>query len=126
MNIHLSEWLDWADRSALPDSAGVYVIAKGDCSNVIYIGRTWSGKGVRNRINTFNRCANDGTGKHSGGVTFHKTYGPDVSDLLVTCHMPVAINPDPDILRPYIEYAERRLIWEHVEKFGQLPVCNSE
>ena len=124
--LHLSDWLDWADRTALPDSAGVYVIAKGDRTNVIYIGRTWGIDGVFNRIKTFNRSANSGNKGHAGGVTFHKTFGPDVSDFLVSCHTPVTINPDPNILRPYIEYAERRLIWEHVEKFGQLPVCNSE
>ena len=30
------------------------------------------------------------------------------------------------IMRPYIEYAERRLIWEHVSQHGDLPACNSE
>lgn len=31
----------------------------------------------------------------------------------------------PDFLRPYIGYAERWMIWEHVKAHGALPVCNS-
>jgi len=50
----------------------------------------------------------------------------DTSDLFVTVLLPDGIDPKPEILHPYIAYAERRLIWEYVEAHGGLPVCNSE
>jgi len=84
------------------------------------------GGGVRDRIRAFHRSATTGQLGHAGGVTFHTKLGPDVGDLAVSVHLPIAINPDLAILRPYIEYAERRLIWEHVARLGALPECNSQ
>jgi hypothetical protein len=124
--LHLSDWLDWDNRGELPSSSGIYIIAKGSHSNVVYIGRTWGNGGLRKRISAFNRSATTGVAGHAGGVTYNHTFGSDVSDLFVRSHTPKVINPNTDILRPYVEYAERRLIWEHVEQFGQLPKCNSE
>ena len=124
--LYLSDWLNWDDRLDLPASSGIYIIAKGTETNVVYIGKTWGKGGLRKRISAFNRSATMGNSNHAGGVTYSQTFGNNVDDLSVRCHVPVAINPDPDILRPYIDYAERRLIWEHVERNGQLPVCNSE
>lgn len=124
--IHLSDWLDWSDRISLPNCAGLYVISKGDRNNVVYVGRTWSAKGIRHRISAFHRSATTGNSGHAGGVTYNSVFGVDITDLFVRCHEPKTINPDPKILHPYIEYAERKLIWEHVEKFGELPVCNSQ
>ena len=124
--LHLSDWLNWEDRLNLPALSGIYIIAKNTQSNVIYVGRTWGNGGLRKRISAFNRSATTGLSGHAGGVTFSSKFGSNVDDLFVRYHIPVAINPDPDILRPYIEYAERRIIWEHVERHGQLPICNSE
>ncbi len=126
LNIHLSEWLSWAQRGSHPTSPGVYVIAQDRPVNTIYIGRTWGLGGLRDRLNAFHRSATTGLKGHAGGLTYHRQYGPDAMDLFACVHTTIAINPTDKILRPYIEYAERRLIWEHVEKFGDLPACNSE
>ena len=126
LNLHLSEWLPWAERGAHPNLPGIYVIAKERPGNIVYIGRTWGVGGLRDRLGAFHRSAMTGLKGHAGGVTFHRVFGPSALDLLACVHTTVAINPAEKILRPYIEYAERRLIWEHVEKHGDLPVCNSE
>ncbi|TIL38592.1 hypothetical protein [Mesorhizobium sp.] len=126
LNLHLSDWLPWADRGLQPAVPGVYVIAKERPGNVIYIGRTWGLGGLRDRLNAFHRSATTGLKGHAGGVTYHRVFGPLALDLFACVHTTVAINPSENILRPYIEYAERRLIWEYVEKVGKLPTCNSE
>lgn len=124
--LHLSEWAAWSQRHTQPDCAGVYVIGRGNEPVVLYIGRTWGSGGLKDRIRAFNRSATTGVKGHAGGVTYFHKLGPSVSDLMVKFHVPVAINPDEKILRPYIEYAERRLIWEHVVITGALPECNTE
>lgn len=102
------------------------MIAKGDPSNNVYIGRTWGTKGIRGRIRQFNRSALTGQKGHAGGVTFHGVFDGDTTGLFVSVHLPNGIDLKPEILHPYIAYAERRLIWEYVEAHGDLPVCNSE
>ena len=124
--IYLSKLFEWHKRTNLPDCAGLYVISKGDQEITIYIGRTWGKNGIKKRIRDFHRSATTGRAGHAGGVTYNSTFGAEVGDLYVRCHEPLIINPDPAILRPYIEYAERKLIWEHVEQHGVLPACNSE
>jgi len=126
LNLHLSDWLPWAERRVAPDTPGVYLISRGRPGDVVYIGRTWGIGGLRDRLHAFHRSATTGLKGHAGGVTFHRVFGPPALDLFTCVHTTMAINPDPRILRPYIEYAERRLIWEHVEKHGDLPACNSE
>jgi|GEM_PF-948060 len=126
LELALSHPVAWIDRAGLPDRAGVYVIARGDPTNTVYIGRTWGAKGIRNRIRAFHRSATTGQKGHAGGVTFHSVFEGDASGLFVTMHLPDGIDPKPEILHPYIAYAERRLIWEYVEVHGGLPVCNSE
>lgn len=121
--LHLSEELNWNERGNLPSVPGVYVISK---DYTIYVGRTWGSGGLKDRIRAFNRSATTGEKGHAGGVTYFGTFGLSVSDLKVRFHVPLAINPDERILRPYLEYAERRLIWEHVVKTGALPSCNTE
>lgn len=110
----------------MPQRAGIYVIAKGEPTNTVYIGRTWAAKGIRIRIRQFHRSASTGKKGHAGGVTFHGVFHGETSDLWVSVHLPDGIDQAGHILRPYIAYAERRLIWEHVEVHGVLPVCNSE
>lgn len=126
MELELSQPIAWADRATLPDRAGVYLIARGSPENTVYIGRTWGGRGIRQRIRAFHRSATTGMNGHAGGVTFHGVFSGDTSDLYVSVHLPNGINCKPQILHPYIAYAERRLIWEHVKAHGGLPVCNSE
>lgn len=125
MNIHLTPSMPWAERAALPNEPGVYVIAKAGV--VIYVGKTWGGDGLRGRIADFHRSATTGLKGHAGGVTFFGKYGPiDPSDITVSVHAPIILRRDADILYPYIQFVERRLIWEHVERHGRLPACNSE
>ena len=110
----------------MPQRAGIYVIAKGEPTNTVYIGRTWAAKGIRSRIRQFHRSASTGKKGHAGGVTFHGVFHGETSDLWVSVHLPVGIDQAGQILHPYISYAERRLIWEYVEVHGALPICNSE
>ena len=126
MELALSHPVAWTDRASLPDRAGVYLIARGEPGNTVYIGRTWGAKGIRHRIRTFHRSATTGQKGHAGGVTFHGVFDGDTTGLFVSVHLPDGIDPKPEILHPYIAYAERRLIWKHVEAHGGLPVCNSE
>lgn len=126
MELALSNPVAWTDRIKLPDRAGVYVIARGEPTNTVYIGRTWGAKGIRHRIATFHRSAMTGQKGHAGGVMFHGVFDADTSGLFVSVHLPDGIDPKPEILHPYIAYAERRLIWEYVNEHGCLPVCNSE
>ena len=124
--LELSEPLSWDRRNELAASAGVYVIAKADPANTVYIGRTWGSKGVKQRIGTFNRSAVTGRKGHAGGVTYHHTFGPHTDDLWVSVHIPTDVEVRPEILHPYIAYAERRFIWEFVDQYRRLPACNSE
>jgi len=125
LEVIFTPFVGWSERTALPDAPGVYEIAKGEEANLIYVGRTWCRGGLRDRIAAFHRSASTGRKGHAGGVTYHSLFGPDVSDLLVAAHVPVAINPAAHILRPYVDFAEKRAIWMHVQRFGGLPACNS-
>ena len=60
------------------------------------------------------------------GITFKGVFNGDASDLFVSLHLPDGIDTKPEILRPYLACAERRLIWEYVRVHGRLPACNSE
>ena len=125
MNVHLSPTLPWTERSAVPTEPGVYVIEKEGA--VIYIGKSWGGDGLRGRLGDSHRSATTGQKGHAGGVTFYGKFGAiDPVHIAVSVHVPVIMRRDPEILYPYIQYAERRLIWEHVERHGRLPACNSE
>ena len=126
VGLQLSEPIEWDKRATLPERAGVYIIARGVPSNTVYIGRTWGEKGMRSRIRAFHRSASTGQKGHAGGVTFHSRFDGDVSNLWISVHLPDGINQRPEILRPYIAYAERRVIWKYVAAHGGLPVCNSE
>lgn len=126
LQIHFLEWLPWSERVGLPPEAGLYRIARGEPANLIYVGRTWGEGGIRERIRSFHRSAMTGQKGHAGGQTYFRRFGADVGDLIVSAHVPLAINPTLTILKPYIDYAERRVLWEHVERVGALPECNTE
>ena len=125
-SLHISPWRKWEDRKGLPEQSGVYIVAKNSPENVIYIGLTSGQGGLRKRVAAFHRAATKRSAKHAGGLTYNGIFGSDVSRLFVAVHVPVAINPAKEISSTYIKYAERRLIWEFVEKHGKLPACNSE
>jgi hypothetical protein len=55
MNIHFSLSMPWADRAAIANEPGVYIIAKN--GEVIYIGKTWGTDGLRGRLADFHRSA---------------------------------------------------------------------
>jgi hypothetical protein len=125
MNIHWSEWTPWADRGKVPGDPGVHVISKS--GEIIYIGKTWGADGLRVRLAAFHRSASSGLKGHAGGLTFNGHFiVVDESQLAVRVHVPIIVRRDAEVLYPYVQYVERRLIWEHVEKFGRLPACNSE
>lgn len=93
---------------------------------MVYVGKTWGGNGLRGRVADFHRSATTGLKGHAGGLTYHSRFGSEVDDLFVASHVPITIRRDPEILYAYVLHIERRLIWEHVERVGRLPACNSE
>ncbi|QXT39427.1 hypothetical protein [Gymnodinialimonas ceratoperidinii] len=125
MELIISEPIKWESRKDLPKLPGVYIIARGDPQNTVYIGRTWGGGGLRNRIRTFHRSATTGLKGHAGGVTHHRLFGLGSEPDWVSFHTPANIK-DAVRLYTYIAYVERYLIWRHVDASGALPVCNSE
>jgi len=124
ISIHFTGRVPWSQRVALPAEPGLYCISK--AGQIIYFGKTWGSGGLRERVNDFHRSAVTGRKGHAGGVTYHARFGADVSDLSVEVHVPHAVSRSVGILCPYIQYAERRMIWEYVERHGAMPVCNSE
>ena len=123
MNIHLSDWVAWSERVTLGTEPGVYLIAKS--RETIYIEKTWGSDGVRGRLAAFHRSATNGQKGHAGGVTYFEKFGAiEPDDITVRIHVPIIIRQS--VLYPYVSYAERRLIWEHVEQHGSLPQCNLE
>lgn len=124
-DVDLSVFLTWDQRGEHPDVPGLYAIARERPDNFIYVGLTMQSEGLKGRLRQFHRSATTGQPGHAGGVTYHKRFGPDVSQLLVAVHLPYAINPNPAVMGPYIKFAERLLIWKHVAKHGEMPACNT-
>ena len=132
-------WVRWSDRGDLDcmDSPGVYMIARFESGppesvnpadeHVIYIGETCK-RTLRKRLQEFNRAANDGVTKHSGGRRFHQVFGDGVmdsaNDSLFVAVIPVE-QAEPHS-SAYIRYTERRLILEFVTANDRLPVCNGK
>ena len=125
MKIQLSEPIAWGDRASLPRTAGVYLIYRGE-PEPIYIGETGGKGGLYNRLKEFHRCATTGEGKHSGGRAFHKLFHGTTKGLTLRYQEAPSELIDRKIIKAYVTYVERRLIWEHVERVGTLPKCNSE
>ncbi len=125
MNIHLTPPMPWAERAALPNEPGIYVVSK--VAEVIYVGMTRGREGLRGRVGDFHRSATTGFKGHAGGLTYFGRFGPiQPDDITVSVHVPVIIRRESEVLHPYLQHVERRLIWEHVERYGRLPACNSE
>ena len=125
MQFELSKPIMWSERNRLPDEPGVYVISKGEFDNIVYIGETTAQKGgLKKRVGDFHRATQDGKSKHSGGRTFHRVVGIDVSDLLIRFHAADTTLMNSEVLGAYIKLAERALIWKFVEEQGRIPICN--
>lgn len=126
MDLIITTPIVWADRKHAPRAAGVYIIQKQGNPLPIYIGLTAAQKGLRGRLAEFHGAAEKGRGIHAGGRTYHDRFGGDLSDLYVHWHEVRNFRYGADVVHAYVAYVERRLIWEHVEACGALPVCHSE
>ncbi|WJY20435.1 hypothetical protein QTA57_11250 [Fontisubflavum oceani] len=126
MEFDFSQSVCWEGRGSLPDAAGVYVISQQANLVPIYIGLTAEKRGLRGRISKFHRSAINGVGNHAGGRTYHRLFGADVSGLSLRYHQVEDFKFEASLVHAYVAYVESRLIWEHVEAHGALPVCNSE
>jgi len=132
-------WLHWDNRAETPnhDRPGVYVLARFDetpctevdptAAEIIYIGETCS-QTLADRWYQFGRSAFQQKSGHSGGWTFAATYCdnrvmPPPAWLYVAA-LPVAL--DEPHASAFIRYAERRLIWEFVQRHGIMTPCNSK
>lgn len=130
-----SPWVRWSQRKTLTgcDRPGVYVLAHFDrkpsavadilCRNVIYVGETCGQGGLKKRWAQFRRAAGAGGRRgHSGGVTYHRRFGPPGDTLYVAAWAP---SLEDETLLPYwIRYMERRLIWHYVMKWDKPPIGN--
>lgn len=130
-------WTHWSKREGIQrcDLPGVYVLARFEsqppdevdptCVEVIYIGET-SRNSLSGRWYQFRRSAFELKGGHSGGWTFAARFcdnkvGPAPAWLHVAA-VPVDLH-EPHA-SAFIRFAERRLIWEYVQRHGVMPQCN--
>lgn len=123
--LHFTPHLRWDRRGEAPPAAGVYAISKDRPENLIYVGLTRQTKGLRGRLRQFHRSATTGRHGHAGGVTYYQLFGPNTSGLLFATHLAEVPSASPKIMAAYVHYAERTLIWQHIARHGELPVCNS-
>lgn len=115
--------MDWERRSSLPDRPGVYLIARANAVDPIYIGETLGRGGLVSRMRQFHRSATTGKPGHAGGVTFHSLFGANVADLVLSAHVAPS-SEDKAKVAAFILFFERKLIWEYVLRNGRLPLCN--
>lgn len=82
--LHFLPYITWDQRGEAPKSPGIYVISKATPENLIYVGLTQQTDGLRGRLRQFHRSATTGMHNHAGGVTYHRLFGAEVSDLIFT------------------------------------------
>ena len=145
--ISFSNWMKWFERSTSKciNNPGVYILAHFNkeppvektnlVQEVIYIGIT--GRYTRNskesskptlkkRLDTFNEVALKKTkNNHAGGKEYRKKFPNKNGDDLYVAVFPVEI-PNKILLSTYIQFIERKLIYEYVNSWTDLPACNSE
>ena len=109
----------------MPRTAGVYLIYRGE-PEPIYMGETAEKNGILGRIAKFHKSGTTGKKSHAGGQTFFAAFDGDTLGLSIRYHEAPSELIDKKIIKAYVTYVERRLIWEHVERVGSLPMCNSE
>lgn len=134
-DIIFSEWYAHNDIKRIPhgELTGLYIIARFDqkpigtadhnAKEILYIGETHGKKqSIHKRLAKFFRAARSGVGNHSGGCRFNQEMKGDLNNIYVAGYAPI-VN-DANFLNPFIFYAERRLIWEYIIKWGAIPHCN--
>ncbi|MCF6283332.1 MAG: hypothetical protein L3J28_14205 [Candidatus Polarisedimenticolaceae bacterium] len=133
--VGFSEWVNFTERKNLQGSSlpGVYMVSCGKIQpkdfrvnneNIIYIGETTE-QTIGERLGQFNRSAFKGRPGHSGGNTFRESYSKGIKEN----HLWISACPvdmGEVYTSAYIKYLERRLIWEYVCTYGELPPCNSK
>ena len=127
----------WDEFKNIPNGnrTGLYIIARFNkrpegianplAQEILYIGETHGAKqNIHSRLNTFFRAAQIGKGKvsHSGGNRFNRELGGNLKNIYVAGFVPPI--DGKQYMTPYICYAERKLIWEYVLKWGNIPRCN--
>jgi hypothetical protein len=132
-----SQWVPWSERYSLKDCdhPGLYLLRRFDIettthpgpmdAELLYIGVTCD-RTLKKRWYEFNRSAYERKNGHSGGWTFNSLYcGNQIVEshpwLYVSC-LPVYLE-EPK-LSAYIQFIERWLIWEHVQRYAKMPACN--
>lgn len=135
--IIFSEWHAWDDVKSIPhgNRPGLYIIARFEkkpsgaaqahTREILYIGETHGkSQSISKRLQKFFKASQVGEMiyKHSGGNRFNRVMGNDLSNMYAAGFAPVL--EDERFLNPFIFYAERRLIWEYIAKWGTIPACN--
>jgi len=132
-----SQWVLWPQRYLLKDCnhPGLYLLRRFDVeprirlgpvdAELLYIGITCD-RTLEKRWYEFDRSAYKRKTGHSGGLTFNSLYcGNETAEthpwLYVSC-LPIFFE-EPK-LSAYIQFVERWLIWEHVQRHGKMPECN--
>lgn len=91
--------------------------------HIVYIGET-CGSMLRKRWRQFNRAAFDGLFGHSGGITYRRVFN-DQGTALYVAAFPI-INVGEPHHSNFIQYAERKLLWQFVQRWNVAPQCNSK
>lgn len=135
--IQFSEWYPWKDVKSIPNGErpGLYIIARFEqkpdgaadpnAKEILYIGETHGkSQSISKRLQKFFKASQIGdmVYKHSGGNRFNRLVGNDLTNLYAAAFAPQLA--DERFLNPFIFYAERRLIWEYIVKWGAIPSCN--
>lgn len=136
-DIIFSEWYAWDDVKSIPNGncPGLYIVARFEqkpdgaaqphAQEVLYIGETHGkSQSIIKRLQKFFKASQVGEmiHKHSGGNRFNRTLGGDLTNLYAAGFSPKI--EEEKFLNPYIFYAERKLLWEYMMKWGCIPVCN--
>ncbi len=145
--IVFSKWNRWNARSTSNciNYPGVYILAHFNTDpledkatlvkDIIYIGIT--GKCTRNSINskkltlenrldTFHKVAFDRTqNNHSGGKAYRNNFPHKNGNDLYFSIFPIKAS-NKILLSTYIQFVERKLIYEYVMSWNDLPMCNNE
>jgi hypothetical protein len=136
-DIIFSEWYAWDDVKNIPcgNLPGLYIIARfkekprgpaePNAQELIYIGETHgSSQNISKRLHKFFKASQVGqmVYKHSGGNRFNRVIGSDLSNIYAAGFSPRL--EDERFLNPFIFYTERKLLWEYILRWGEIPACN--
>lgn len=89
---------------------------------ICYIGETR--RTLRKRLNDFHRSAFENKRGHSGGKTYGKNFLKKNVGKELYCSIYPVKHKDKQIRDAHILYIERKLIWDYVKKWKELPACN--